>query len=75
MSKVGGQITCSACKRIGHNRSNCKNNEAGKHHGNAHLVRESTKRNKHDKEVFEALQTKKATKTDRPMVLKYMFAI
>ena len=60
MSKVGGKITCSSCKRQGHNRSSCKNNDGAKHHGNAHLVREAAKQKKQDKEAFDALQTQKA---------------
>jgi hypothetical protein len=60
MSKVCGKITCSSCKRQGHNRSSCKNNDAAKHHGNAHLVREAAKQKKQDKEAFDALQAHKA---------------
>ena len=47
MSKVGGQITCSSCNRTGHNMKSCTNNAAAtKHHGNAHIVRERSRKRK-----------------------------
>ena len=41
-------------------RSSCKNNDAAKHHGNAHLVRETTKKKKQDKEAFDDIQNQKS---------------
>uniref|UniRef100_M8C797 MULE transposase domain-containing protein n=1 Tax=Aegilops tauschii TaxID=37682 RepID=M8C797_AEGTA len=61
MSKVGGQITCSSCNRTGHNMKSCTNNAAAtKHHGNAHIVRERSRKRKLQKEAYEAETSKKS---------------
>ena len=60
LTRVGQQITCSNCKRKGHNIGSCTNNLVAKHHGNAHIVRDRTRKRKKEQEEFEAETSKRA---------------